>query len=57
MLREDFLAVACIRSTVEKVDLVTFHPTSPWLAYVTRDSVVTVWDYNADQVMRGWWAD
>lgn len=48
--RDDPATVMSVRGTSDKVDLVAFHPASPWLAYVTRDSVVTVWDYAADQV-------
>lgn len=49
---EDAIHVQTIKAVPEKVDLVEFHPVSPWLAYVTRENTVAVWDYNSDQVIK-----
>ena len=48
----ELLHVAAVRSTKEKVDRVEFHPVQPWLAFVDRNSNVSVWNYESDEVQR-----
>ena len=46
----ELLAIQAVRSTKEKVDRVEFHPVQPWLAFVDRNSTVSVWNYESDEV-------
>ena len=39
-----------VRSTADKVDRVEFHPVQPWLCFVDRNSSVSVWNYESDEV-------
>jgi hypothetical protein len=46
----ELLGIQAVRSTKEKVDRVEFHPVQPWLAFVDRNSTVSVWNYESDEV-------
>lgn len=46
----DLLELRAFRASPDKVDRVEFHPVQPWLAFVTRGNLVTVWDYESNEV-------
>lgn len=46
----ELLHISAVRPTAEKVDRVELHPVQPWLAYVDRNSNVSVWNYESDEV-------
>ena len=39
-----------VKGSREKVDRVHFHPVQPWLAFVDRNSSVSVWNYESGEV-------
>lgn len=45
----ELLQIVSVRSTKEKVDRVAWHPVQPWLAYVDRQSNVSVLDFDKDE--------
>lgn len=47
---QELLHISAVRPSTEKVDRVEFHPVQPWLAYVDRNSNVSVWNYESDEV-------
>ena len=46
----ELLQVQAVRSTADKVDRVEFHPVQPWLCFVDRNSSVSVWNYESNEV-------
>ena len=48
---KDLLAIKAIKSSKDKIDRVVFHPVQPWVAYSDRNSAVTVWNYESNEVM------
>ncbi|KAL4432170.1 hypothetical protein ABPG77_005932 [Micractinium sp. CCAP 211/92] len=48
---QELLHISAVRPSTEKVDRVELHPVQPWLAYVDRNSNVSVWNYESDELL------